>query len=133
MHIVQYEVPEDPEELVECIKQIHELLATNIMLEYQAEGHTILPFHERDIVETECKYYRIISETSSTFYMRNRYDVDRTPNWGVQNENVMRSFFDEGSITQQQTIVSLKCGTRWASGALKNTLNEDVFASSDED
>jgi hypothetical protein len=27
----------------------------------------------------------------------------------------------------------LKCGTRWASGALKNTLNEDVFASSDED
>ena len=101
--------------------QIHAALKAKLEGHIEAAGHTILPHDDNNVIFDRTKYAHLVGETGSAYYMRRRFPVDTTPNWGFHNEHIMEAFFDKATLRNQGIIMALKCSSEWVHPDARNT------------
>lgn len=121
LHLCELDIPEDNFNILQAMHQIHAALKAKLEGHIEAAGHTILPHDDNNVIFDRTKYAHLVGETGSAYYMRRRFPVDTTPNWGFHNEHIMEAFFDKATLRNQGIIMALKCSSEWVHPDARNT------------
>ena len=111
-HIIEVQLPSEPEEIRAMIRDIHQNLTDCILAHIDASGHKIYPVEDSDIIMGK-KFMDVIGETGATYYLRRKYKPEKFPNWGRHNEEIMEAFYHKKSIKHGGTIMGTKCDPEW--------------------
>lgn len=112
IHFLEMQLPSDSHEAVSMVRQTHEILSQYLCSHIDAEGHTVLPLKDEDIIDGK-KYVDVVGENGATFYLRRKFQPDKIPNWAAYNEGIMEAFYHKKGIKLGGTINSVKCGEEW--------------------
>ena len=110
-------VPENTEEIVEMIRQLHELFTERFGAHIDGSGHMILPLQETEDIILGKKFMDILGERGATYYLRRIFNPEKVPNWASNNEEIMEAFYHKNSIKLGGTITAIKCGSEWVADA----------------
>lgn len=92
--------------------KLMELVFERLRGHVDTEGHSFV-IDRANVLNTGCVWSGIIGEAGASALMRRIHPVDKTPDFGQQNEAILGGFFRKGSIRLAATKAAIKCGADW--------------------
>ena len=87
-HIIELQLPNDPDEIRAMVCQIHQTLSDCILAHIDTSGHKFNPVEDSDIIMGK-KFMDVIGETGATYYLRRKFKPEKFPT----GEGTMKEFW----------------------------------------